>query len=99
MQLRKTSTMPGFCKSKPASADSDAVVRMPKSLGGRLVTPSALAKFAGGTSGRIRRRREMTCRWILAEPVEPINHRDRGIHIERECCLGPALVNIWQLLR
>ena len=62
MQLRKTSTMPGFCKSKPASADSDAVVRMPKSLGGRLVTPSALAKLAGGTSGRIRRRSEMTWR-------------------------------------
>ena len=62
MQLRKTSTMPGFCKSKPVSPpdDSEAVVKMPKSLGGKLVTPSALAKFAGGTSGRIRRRREMT---------------------------------------
>ena len=27
------------------------------------------------------------------------NHRDRSIHIERECCCGPALADIWQLLR
>ena len=26
-------------------------------------------------------------------------HRDRSIHIERECCLGPALADIWLLLR
>ena len=26
------------------------------------------------------------------------NHRHRSMHIERECCLGPALADIWQLL-
>ena len=26
-------------------------------------------------------------------------HRDHSIHIERECCLGPALADIWLLLR
>ena len=24
-------------------------------------------------------------------------HRDRSIHIDRECCLGPALADIWLL--
>ena len=28
-----------------------------------------------------------------------LGHRDHSTHIERECCLGPALADIWQFLR
>jgi hypothetical protein len=73
MQLRKTSTIPGLCMSKPLSPPlSEAVVKIPKSFGGKLVTPIAFAKLPGGTSGRTLRSRDITCRWIRAEPVKNI---------------------------